>query len=135
MSTAENKQLAAELLARLSAKDIAGALELLAADATWWMAGKPELTPASGLQSKEQMARLFYGMDSQLKDGLRLTVKGAIAEGEKVALEVESHGELHNGRIYNNEYHFLMSIRDGKIREVREYYDTQHVFATWFQGR
>ncbi len=51
-----------------------------------------------------------------------------------MAVGVESWGELGNGRVYNNEYHFLMTIRDGKIREVREYLDTQHVFATWFQG-
>jgi hypothetical protein len=32
-----------------------------------------------------------------------------------------------------NEYHVLMTIRNGKISVVREYLDTQHVFATWFQ--
>jgi len=73
-------------------------------------------------------------MASQLKDGLKMTVKGLIAEGDKVAVEVESYGELQNGRVYNNEYHFSITIRDGKISEVREYLDTQHVFATWFQA-
>jgi ketosteroid isomerase-like protein len=62
-----------------------------------------------------------------------MTVKGAIAEGDKVALEIESYGKLQNGRIYNNEYHVLMTIRDGKICDVKEYLDTQHVAATWFQ--
>jgi len=79
------------------------------------------------------MARLFHTMFDQLKGGLKMTVKSLIAEGDKVAVEVESWGELQNGRVYNNEYHFLMTIRDGKIHEVREYLDTQHVFATWFQ--
>lgn len=27
----------------------------------------------------------------------------------------------------------LLTIRDGKISSVREYLDTQHVFAIWFQ--
>jgi hypothetical protein len=49
------------------------------------------------------------------------------------AIELESYGELRNGRVYNNEYHTLLTIRDGKIREVREYLDTQHVLATWFR--
>ena len=73
-------------------------------------------------------------MAGQLKNGLKLTVKSSIAEGDKVALEVESYGELQNGRIYNQEYHLLITIRDGKISAVREYLDTQHVFATWFQA-
>jgi uncharacterized protein len=50
-----------------------------------------------------------------------------------VALEVESDGELLNGRRYNQQYHFLLTVREGKISAVREYLDTQHVFATWFQ--
>jgi hypothetical protein len=33
----------------------------------------------------------------------------------------------------NNDYHVLMTIRDGKICEVKECLDTQRVVATWFQ--
>ncbi len=133
MSTEDNKRLAAEFFARFSADDIAGALETMTDDATWWIAGKPEQLPAAGAHSKEQMARLFHNMSGRLSNGLKLTVKGAVAEGDKVAVEVESLGELRNGRVYNQEYHLLMTIRDGKISAVREYLDTQHVFATWFQ--
>jgi len=129
----DNKKLAAEFFARLSASDIAGALDTMTDDATWWIAGKPELLPAAGVHSKEQIARLFNRMAGQLKDGLRMTVKGMISEGDKVAVEVESYGELRNGRTYHQEYHLLMTIRDGKVSAVREYLDTQHVFATWFQ--
>jgi ketosteroid isomerase-like protein len=73
-------------------------------------------------------------MSDQLVNGLKMPVKGLIAEGDKVAVEVVSHGELQNGRTYTNEYHMLMTIRDGRISEVKEYLDTQHVFATWFQN-
>jgi ketosteroid isomerase-like protein/ubiquinone/menaquinone biosynthesis C-methylase UbiE len=133
MSVERNKELASEFFARLSASDIAGALDLLSDDVTWWIAGKPAELPVAGAHDKEQLAGIFHRMHSRLKDGLRLTVKDMTAEGDKVALELESLGELWNGRVYNNEYHTLMRIRDGKIREVREYLDTQHIFATWFQ--
>lgn len=133
MTIEENKTLASEFFACFSANDIAGALAMMTDDATWWISGKREHLPAAGLHSKEQIAGLFYRMSDQLLNGLKMTVKGLIAEGDKVAVEVESHGELRNGRSYNNEYHLLMTIRDGKISEVKEYLDTQHVFATWFQ--
>lgn len=133
MTTEDNKKLAGEFFARFSAKDIPGALATMTDDATWWIVGKPEQLPAAGLYNKERIARLFHNMDGRLKDGLKLTVKGAIAEGDKVAVEVESYGELQNGRVYNQQYHVLMTMRDGKISAVREYLDTQHVFATWFQ--
>lgn len=133
MSIEDNKKLASEFFARFSAKDIDGALDAMSDDVTWWIAGKPGQLPAAGTHGKEEIARLFRRMAGRLKDGLRMTVKGLVAEGDKVAVELESYGELENGRVYNNEYHTLMTIRDGKITEVREYLDTQHVFATWFR--
>jgi uncharacterized protein len=133
MSIEKNKQLAREFFDRFTSNDVAGALAIMTDDATWWIAGKPDQLPAAGLHSKEQIARLFYNMVGQLPNGLKMTIKSLIAEGDEVAMEVESYGELRNGRIYNQQYHFLVTTRDGKISAVREYLDTQHVFATWFQ--
>lgn len=134
MSIEQNKKLAVEFFARLSANDIAGALDTMTDDATWWIAGKREQLPAAGDHSKKQIARLLDTMVSQLKNGLKMTLNSLIAEADKVAVEVESYGELRNGRVYNQEYHVLLTIREGKISEVREYLDTQHVFAIWFQS-
>lgn len=133
MNTQNNKHTASEFFARFSAGDIPGAVDLLSSDATWWIAGKPELFPAAGSYTKEEIAKLFARMTGRLKDGLAMTVKNAIAEGDLVALEVESHGELTNGRVYHNEYHTLMRVYAGEIREVREYSDTQHAHAVWLQ--
>ena len=133
MGPEDNKQLARRFFACFSANDIAGALDTMAEDATWWIAGKPGHIPSAGPHSKAQMARMFQAMAAELKDGLRFTVRNVIAEGAQVAIELESYGELRNGRVYNNEYHTVMIVRDGKIRQVREYLDTFHVHATWFQ--
>ena len=134
MSIADNKRLVSELFERFSANDVAGGLDLLPDDATWWIAGRQDQLPAAGAHTKEQIARVLFGMTAQLKEGLNMTVKNLIAEGDKVAAEVESYGPLQNGRVYNNQYHFLLTIRAGRISEVKEYLDTQHVFATWFQA-
>jgi ketosteroid isomerase-like protein len=64
-----------------------------------------------------------------------MIVKNAFAEGDPVALEVESQGELTNGRAYHNEYHALMRVLRDQIREVREYNDTQHADAVWLLQR
>jgi ketosteroid isomerase-like protein len=133
MSTEENRKQATRFFERFDANDIQGALDTIADDGTWWIAGKPGSLPAAGAHDKEQIARVFHRMARRLKDGLRMTVKSSIAEGDRVALEVESRGELDDGRVYKNEYHLLVTVRDGKIREVREYMDTQHVYRTWFE--
>lgn len=131
-TTEQNKQIATEFYRRFDANDIPGVLQTMADDATFWIAGKPGAARAAGTQSKAQIAQIFHRMVAQMPDGLRMTVKSAVAEGDKVALEVESRGELKNGRIYENDYHALMTIRGGKIVAVREYMDTQHVAAVWF---
>jgi hypothetical protein len=127
----DNKTIAREFFARFSASDIEGALALMTDDATWLIAGKPERMPTAGLYPKERIRKLFYTMLKQLDGGLQLTVKGMVAEGDRVALEAESRGDLKNGRRYRQQYHFLIEFRDGKISAVREYLDTQHAHDVW----
>jgi ketosteroid isomerase-like protein len=131
MDRQETRQTAAEFYARFSAGDVPGAAALLSSDATWWLAGERELSSAARWHTKDEIARLFTLMTSRLKGGLTMTVKNAIAEGDLVALEVQSDGELTNGRHYHNRCHTAMRVSDGKIREVREYSDTQHAHAVW----
>lgn len=127
----DNKATAREFFARFSASDIEGALALMTDDATWLIPGKPERMATAGLYSKERIRKLFYTMLKQLESGLQITVKGMVAEGERVALEAESSGDLKNGRRYRQQYHFLIEFRDGKICAVREYLDTQHTYDVW----
>ena len=130
-STEQNKHLAIELFARFTASNIAGVLDTMTDDATWLIPGKPDSSPVAGLYDKRRIGRLFQTMLGRLKGGLTMTVDSAIAEGDKVALEARSHGELTNGNVYDQSYHFLMTFRDGKICSVKEYLDTQHAHAVW----
>ena len=65
-------------------------------------------------------------MGDTIPNGLAITIKGLTAEGDRVAVEAESYGELVNGKVYNNEYHFMIEMSGGKISAVREYLDTIH---------
>lgn len=129
----QNRRLILQFFSHLSDNDLSAALDMLADDAHWWIAGKAGTIPSAGTYTKEKIGRLLGRMAAQMPGGLRMTVKSTIAEDDRVAAEVESQGALANGRQYDNEYHFALRIRDGKISEVREYLDTQHVFDTWFR--
>jgi len=131
MNTEHNKAVAHEFFARFTAGDIDGALNTMTDDATWWIPGKKERSPSAGLYTKDKIARLFNRMAQALRTGLEMKVKSCIAEGDSVALEVVSRGDLKNGRHYRQEYHMLMQFRDGKISAVREYLDTLHAYDVW----
>lgn len=48
---------------------------------------------------------------------------------------MESYGENPDGSIYNNEYHMLFVVSDGKVQQVKEYLDTQHTFDVFLAGK
>jgi len=131
MNTDENKAAAYRFFERFTADDIAGALDTMTDDAAWWISGKKERSPSAGLYSKAKIGRLFARMVSELESGLAMTVISCIAEGDHVALEVVSSGDLKNGRRYRQEYHMLLKFRDEKIVSVKEYLDTQHTNDIW----
>ncbi|MBI2768826.1 MAG: nuclear transport factor 2 family protein [Burkholderiales bacterium] len=131
MSTEENKAIAFRFFERFSASDIQGALDTMTDDATWWIPGKKDRSPSAGLYPKDKIGRLFHRMVNALEGGLKMTVVSCIGEGDRVALEVVSAGDLKNGRQYRQEYHMLLEFRGGKIASVREYLDTQHANDIW----
>lgn len=61
---------------------------------------------------------------------MRLEIQGMTAEGNRVALEAQSVGLVHpvTGRRYQNFYHLLYKIEDGKIILLKEYQDTLRLF-------
>jgi uncharacterized protein len=133
MSSADHKALVRELFARFTASDIDGVLAMMTDDVTWRLAGKPELTPVHGTRDKARMRKLFERMLAELPNGWEMTVLELIAEGDKVAAEVESRGDLRNGRQYRQQYHFAITFRDGKIARVHEYLDTHHAYDVWLK--
>ena len=129
MSAEENKHVVLSFFENFSAGKVDAALAMLADTATWWVAGNPEQFALAGTRTKAQFAELVNGIGAAMPKGLRVTLKGLTAEGERVAVEAESYGETATGKIYNNLYHFLFEVRGGKIQAVREYLDTMHAKA------
>lgn len=123
MSTEETKRIVLGFFETLSTGKVDELLAQMDDNATWWIAGNFEL---SGTKTKAQFAELIKGMGSAMPKGFRVTPKGITAEGDRVAVEAESYGELANGKVYNNQYHFLVEVRNGRVQAVREYLDTVH---------
>jgi ketosteroid isomerase-like protein len=122
-TTERSREIAREFFAALSNADVAKLDELYAEDFELWTAGT---LPLSGTRGR---AEALAGMDfvaALFPKGIRFTIQAMTAEGERVAVEAESHGIHSSGLPYHNQYHFLIVIRDGKIRRFKEYMDTMH---------
>ncbi|MGE0483942.1 MAG: nuclear transport factor 2 family protein [Gammaproteobacteria bacterium] len=128
MGIAENKALVTRFWEAFSAGRISEVLDMLADDATWWVGGS---TALSGTYSKPQFAELLGQVTGMMPEGVRVTPTQLTAEDDRVSVEATSYGPVNNGRLYQNVYHFMMVVRDGRIAAVREYLDTEHVTATF----
>jgi uncharacterized protein len=133
MSIQENVDVARHFYDGFTNNDIDAVMATLAEDAQFRVPGKPGELQSGGWYDKTKLRKLFDLMLSRLKSGLKMEVISVMADGNRVALEVISEGELENGRRYNNEYFVLFKIVDGKIKEVREYNDTLHAYKTWIE--
>jgi len=123
MGVEENKKIVLGLFENMSSGNGAAVMNALADSATWWVAGN---FPLSGTKTKAQFGELVGQLGSNIDGALKLTPSGVTAEGDRVAVEAESHAKMKNGKTYQNKYHFLFVVRDGKIQQVKEYLDTMH---------
>ena len=97
----------------------------LSPDSFLWIVGEGRW-PLGGTHDMASLQRIHGMVAERFPDGLKLTIKGITAAGERVAVEAESEGIRSDGKRYHNQYHYLITVRDGLICERREYLDTIH---------
>jgi len=111
--------------ADISQGRFAEAAERLSPDSTLWILGEGHW-PLGGRHDLSSLRKIHSTVAERFPDGLKVTVKGMTVDGERIAVEAESLGTRIDGKIYHNNYHYLIIVRDGLICERREYLDTIH---------
>ena len=124
--TEDNKAIAHEFFDALNKADRHALDHLYADDFVLWSPGG---LPFSGNHTKAEALQFTDAILSLFPQGLRFTITGMTAEGERVAVEAESRGRHLSGKDYCNQYHFLLVIHDGRIVQLKEYMDTAHASA------
>lgn len=92
--------------------------DLLAPDARWWIQGH-------GFLSLDEF-RTLVERTAGAKSPSHMTIRHVTAQEDRVAIECDGAGRLHDGRAYENTYHFLFFVREGRIAEVHEHFDTAY---------
>jgi ketosteroid isomerase-like protein len=124
MGLVENKEIIHALYEAGNRGDIASCLTLLTDDVRWTNIGSTKYSGTYvGKQAlTENLLGPIYG---QLKAGILFTLENVVAEGEYVVVQARGEAEAKDGRPYNNSYCHVFRIRNGKISEVTEYFDTE----------
>jgi len=120
-----NKELVRRFFELFTTGGFAAASALVADDVVWWNAGFGELT-------KADYAALAEGSEEHIEGGrYRFTIRSLTAEEDRVSAVVDGQSRRKTGVAYNNNYHFLFTIRDGMITAIREYHDTHYAAEIW----
>jgi ketosteroid isomerase-like protein len=87
-----------------------------------WTAGNNAI---GGTRTKEEVVSFAQNILAAFPTGIKFYITGITAEEDRVAVEIDGEAVHASGETYNNQYHFLLIIKDGKILELKEYMDTQ----------
>ena len=82
-----------------------------------------------------EFAKGLTWIQSRLDGPIAFELGPMIAEGNAVAIQLESFAKTVEGKPFNNLYHVYFEFDGGQIRRAREYNDTAHVFATLRAGQ
>jgi ketosteroid isomerase-like protein len=126
---AANKQIVLAFLEALSRGDRESARAAFHRDARWKY--PPSLGGPGVHQGRDAIFDVYFAVDEKLYEtGTReydIEVLSAVAEGNRVAVEMRHRGTTLRGEPYETDYHVLYELRDGAIQEVHEYFDSLYV--------
>ena len=127
MNIEENKKIALAYFEERSAGN-PRAFDRLADSAIWRVMAKG---PMGGTKTKAELLQILAQTTARFEEPVKFTVTGITAEGDRVAIEAQGYAKLKNGKTYENLYHFLFVVRDGKIQEGKEYCDFHYAFEVF----
>jgi ketosteroid isomerase-like protein len=124
----ENKQLVQGIMDALARAERQPLFDAMAEDVSWRWMGVSSCSKTFGKQ--QVVGELFGGVEETLTS-FSVQVHQVLADGEHVVVEHPGHNTTPAGRRYDNNYCWVLRLRDGLIREVRGYMDTQLVTETF----
>jgi len=121
--TEDHKQTVLRFIDAMGRSDGAAAIPCLDPEAYTLAKGYGKF---AGVRTYDTIVGTIDAFKTLLPTGLRPDVKTVTAEGDRVVVEFEGNAETFTGVPYRNQYCMVFTMRDGRIRQVNEYFCTLH---------
>jgi ketosteroid isomerase-like protein len=115
----QNKAVVLKFIEAMGAPDAAAAEQCLDPEAFTVAKGFGKF---AGVRPRETMIGTIDAFKQLVPTGLRPTVHSVTAEGDRVVVEWEGDAVTSEGKPYCNQYCMVFTLRDGRIRQVNEYF-------------
>ncbi len=117
-----NKQVMRDFLTALGKGDQAGLRAVIDPSIRAIATGTCSL---SGTRDFDEVISAAGMLGQVTKEGIDFRIVSMTAEDDRVSAEAEGRSVLVNDAPYNNSYHFLGTVRGGKLVELKEYFCTK----------
>jgi ketosteroid isomerase-like protein len=130
MNAERNKQLVLDLWKAFAGRDFQRISEMFDDDVEW-IAPEGNATAIvnkgpSHMIGKEVVMQFFTsGFRKVFQAEVHFEILNIYADGNTVIVEQAFQARVANGNFYKNDYCFIIELKDGRVRQVREYMDTQ----------
>lgn len=123
MPAASNKQLIEAIFAALAQGDRRPFAEAMAEEFSWTITGQgPWARTWRG--RAEVRSALLAPLFAQFADTYRNRAHRIMAEGDMVVVECRGEVTTTSGRRYDNQYCYVIEMREGRMHALTEYMDT-----------
>ena len=113
------QQVAEEFIKRWNAGDFASLQQLYADDLVWVIKGH---SPQSAEMTRDQIVAVQNKLpELDTLTPFKLDLLYITANDERASVEFTSELPFRDGRVYKNQYHFLLFVENGKIKRGHEY--------------
>ena len=131
MTTPEqNEQIVRTFFEVLSTGHLENIRKTLHPDASWTPMVKD--VPGAGVHAPRDVIvdQFLAPVRGIFEDGdPKTTIDNIFAKGNQVCVESRGQGKLRNGNFYNNQYCWVIEIKDGLVWKIREYMDSHYVMS------
>ena len=124
MSTEDNKGVVRKVFEKFGSGDVPGLLEMVAEDAEWAAPG-PEVVPYFGERRGREGALEFFKNLGGSVEFESFEPGDFIAEGDRVVVLGRERGRVRGtGKVFDNAWALVFTVRDGMVAGLRIYENT-----------
>jgi ketosteroid isomerase-like protein len=116
-----NKQVVLSFIEAMGKGDAAAAAPCIAPDAFTLAKGFGKF---AGVRHHDLILATIEAFSKLVPGGMQPDIQSVTAEGDRVVVEFEGRATLSNGESYCNQYCMVFTLRDGRIKQVSEYFCT-----------
>lgn len=125
MPADDMKAAVVDIFTALAADEIDAALSHMADDVSWFSHGMMPQGLSGQRLGKEATGKYLEKLSRAFVDRKRdIAIQHIYREGNVVICETRVRGRLRNGGLYENDYGYVFDFLNGRVAQVREYFDS-----------